>query len=91
MLVLIGGAVGIGAASGLFTVHVLDQHAVEAGVRKILTENFELDVTDVRCPASQEIRPGNTFTCSVTFTSGDTGDAPVTVVDEDGEYTVGSP
>ncbi|WP_165436125.1 DUF4333 domain-containing protein [Amycolatopsis suaedae] len=69
----------------------LDQAAVEEGVRKVLTESFQLkDVTDVDCPGKQPVRVGHEFTCTASV-EGERRSIPVTVKTDEGRYEVGAP
>jgi hypothetical protein len=87
---LIAAVAAVGAAAGWFTTRYLDDVAVEAGVREILTEHYDLaDVGRVDCPPDEEISPGNTFTCTVQLDGPKT--VRVTVRDERGTYIVGLP
>lgn len=91
LVVAAGGVAAGGTAAGWFTTYLLDQQAVQDGVRTILAEHYDLDVSDVRCPATLEMKVGNTFTCSVRLDSGESKPVRIEVTGEDGEYTVDRP
>lgn len=64
-----------------------DQQALEAGVTKILTEDYGLGVTGVACPDDQTVSAGATFTCRANV-DGEQVDVPITVLDDQGTYQV---
>ncbi|GAA1986062.1 DUF4333 domain-containing protein [Amycolatopsis minnesotensis] len=70
---------------------VFDQAAMQDAVKNVLTQAYRVaDVQSVSCPASQEVRPGSKFDCTVK-----TGDKErkvgITVKDADGHYEVSQP
>lgn len=78
---------------GFLNTKVFDQTALQGpdGVQKILTEDYKVeDIKSVTCPADQEVKQGNKFTCDVTV-----GDkkmtVQITVTNDDGEYQVALP
>ena len=90
VIVLAAAAVGVlgFVTPGFFTKKVLDQAAVQDGVKKILKEKYSEDATEVKCPADQEVKVGHTFTCDVKV-DGDSRTVTITVKSEDkAEYEV---
>ena len=76
---------------GWFVTRVFDPAAVQAGVAKILTDDYSTDgVADVRCPQNVQVTAGATFTCDATI-DGDPVSVPITVTDDRGGYQVGRP
>jgi hypothetical protein len=76
---------------GWFVTRVFDAAAVQAGVAKVLTEDYATDgVADVRCPQNVQVSAGATFTCDATI-DGDPVTVPITVTDDRGAYQVGRP
>jgi hypothetical protein len=76
---------------GWFVTRVFDSGAVQAGVAKVLTDDYATDgVADVRCPQDVQVSSGATFTCDATI-DGDPVTVPVTVTDDRGGYQVGRP
>ncbi|WP_191251602.1 DUF4333 domain-containing protein [Amycolatopsis oliviviridis] len=70
---------------------VFDPRTMQADVRKILTETYEVrEVGDVLCPANQTVKDGSTFTCTVQV-AGEGKTVTITVTGEDGRYEVGAP
>lgn len=70
---------------------VLDAEAVEEGVRKVLTNDYQITkLESVSCPAGRELRPGNTFECVVRIDNREQT-VPITVKTEDGQYEVARP
>lgn len=69
---------------------VLDADAVAQGVTRVVTDDWHRRITDVSCPADQEVRPGVRFTCAATV-DGRPVRVPVQVVGADGTYSVGQP
>lgn len=69
----------------------LDQTSAQNGVRKVLTDDYQAGtVTDVRCPAKQEVAKGKSFTCSAKV-GGQQQKIKVTFLDDDGKYEVARP
>ena len=78
-------------APGFFKKKVFDNTAVQSGVQKILTENYKISgVSGVTCPADQDVKKDNTFTCTATI-NGKSQSVKITVKTDDGEYEVGQP
>jgi hypothetical protein len=76
---------------GWFVTRVFDAAAVQAGVAKILTDDYATDgVADVRCPQNVQVVAGATFSCDATI-DGDPVSVPITVTDDRGGYQVGRP
>ncbi|MFI6303431.1 DUF4333 domain-containing protein [Amycolatopsis thailandensis] len=70
---------------------VFDPRTMQADVRKILTETYQLgEVGDVLCPANQTVKDGSTFSCTVQV-GGEGKTVTITVTGEDGRYEVGAP
>ncbi|KAA0021299.1 DUF4333 domain-containing protein [Antrihabitans cavernicola] len=69
----------------------LDQNAAQEGVQKVLTDSYGAeDVTDVSCPADQEVKKDATFDCTVKV-GGDEKKVTVKFTDDSGTYEVGRP
>ncbi|MBF6347147.1 DUF4333 domain-containing protein [Nocardia cyriacigeorgica] len=69
----------------------LDQAAVQSGVQKVLSESYGIeDVSDVSCPAGQEVKVDATFTCDLKV-SGEAKKVSVKITKDDGTYEVGRP
>lgn len=84
---------GIGVAGAYFVTgrSTLDQQAAEVGVARVLTTSYGLaKVTDVSCPAGQQVKKNDTFTCTVRV-DGESRDVTITFVDDEGTYEVGRP
>lgn len=92
IVVVVLAAVGVGLWQfGVFQGKVLDQNAVQAGVQKVLREDFgEGDVKDVSCPADQPVKTGTTFECSATV-AGQPKKVSVRVLNDQAQYEVGAP
>ena len=76
---------------GWFVTRVFDAGAVQAGVAKVLADDYATDgVADVRCPQDVQVTTGATFTCDATI-DGDPVTIPITVTDDRGAYQVGRP
>jgi hypothetical protein len=74
---------------GFLNKKVLDQAAVQDGVKKILKERYNEEATDVACPADQEVKVGKTFDCTLKV-NGDSRKVTITIKSEDkAEYEVG--
>jgi hypothetical protein len=74
---------------GFFVTKVLDQTAVQNGVKQMLA-TYGVTADSVSCPAKQEVKAGNTFTCTATV-GGKQQQVTVTVQDAGGDYQVGHP
>jgi hypothetical protein len=81
---------------GFLNTKVFDQNALQGddGVKKILVEDYKVEnIESVSCPADQEVKQGNKFTCTVKIG----GDEPtemtvnITVTNDEGEYQVALP
>ena len=76
---------------GWFVTRVFDASAVQAGVAKVLADDYATDgVADVRCPQNVQVTTSATFTCDATI-DGDPVTIPITVTDDRGAYQVGRP
>jgi uncharacterized protein DUF4333 len=86
---------------GFLNKKVLDQSALEGdnGVKKILTTTGQGgysvpadQIEKVTCPANQEVKAGNTFSCDVTFkTDPKNRVVDIKILDDKGTYEVGQP
>jgi hypothetical protein len=83
------------STSADLAIKVFDESALESddGIKKILVEDYKMRAETVNCPADQEVRAGNKFTCVVRIGEGDFKELAVTitVVNDSGEYQVGLP
>ncbi|UJW30700.1 DUF4333 domain-containing protein [Saccharothrix sp. AJ9571] len=75
-----------------FNKKVFDNVAMQDAVRKVLTENYQVQgVEGVTCPESKEVKNGTGFDCEAKI-GGATKMVPIKVVNEaDGTYEVGTP
>lgn len=95
-VIVVAAAVGVTGfwKPGFFVTTVLDQSAVQNGVKTVLTDQppkgYGLTVSAVSCAADQEVAAGRTFDCSATV-DGQRKTVTVTVKDADGNYEVGQP
>ncbi len=79
---------------GFLNKKVLDENALEGdnGVKKILIDSYHRTPTKVDCPANQEVKTGNTFTCQVTFNEDPKNqEVDIKILDDKGTYEVGTP
>jgi hypothetical protein len=86
-------AVGVAGfvVPGLFVHPVLDQAAVQDGVREVLRTDYRVaNVSSVACPADQEVVPGHSFRC-VALISNARADVTVVIQDRNGSYLVSHP
>jgi hypothetical protein len=77
---------------------VFDEYALEGdrGVKKVLIGSYGMpadQIQSVDCPADQEVRVGNKFTCTVQLDGGNPRErvVDITVRSDNGEYEVGTP
>ncbi|HEU5474838.1 MAG TPA: DUF4333 domain-containing protein [Actinophytocola sp.] len=99
VVVAAGAVVVLGFfAPGFFNKKVFDENALEGdnGVRKVLTASYGVQseqIENVDCPANQEVKQGNKFSCTVKLGGDNGGDkvVDITVRDNDGQYEVGAP
>jgi hypothetical protein len=81
-------------APGFFVTTVLDQTAVQNGVKTVLSsqppQGYGQTVTAVSCPANQPVNAGDRFDCTVTV-DGSQKKVTITVQDSTGDYEVGQP
>lgn len=91
-LVVIAAVLVLGFVTpGFFNTKVFDSGAMQGDVQKILTGTYKLDgVSNVNCPAQQEVKDGASFTCTATI-GGKEQKVPITVQGSDGNYQVGIP
>jgi len=81
---------GFGAPGFLVTT-VLDQVAVQDGVRAVLQHDHRLgNVTSVVCPPNQRSVPGHSFDCTAMINNSWVV-VPVVIQSRDGRYQVGLP
>jgi Domain of unknown function (DUF4333) len=90
VLVVAGGVVAVLAATGMLGKTTFDNVAVQDGVRKVLTEDYNKNVGAVSCPAGEEVKTGRTFNCVATV-DGQERQVTITVKTDSGEYEVGEP
>lgn len=93
VVVIAGVVVAVLAFTGALGKTTFDNTAVQDGVKKILTENYNVPadkVGAVSCPAGQEVKAGATFTCTATI-DGQARQVTITIKNKDGEYEVGQP
>lgn len=86
-------AVGVAGfvVPGLFVHPVLDQAAVQDGVRNVLRTDYRVaNVSSVVCPADQEVVPGHSFRC-VALINNARADVTVVIQDRNGSYLVSHP
>lgn len=71
---------------------VFDREKVEDGVADLVRNSYDMAATGADCPEAEntEVKPGNTFTCSLTI-DGDLYETTITVKDDDGTYEVDVP
>jgi hypothetical protein len=93
-----GAVVAVGAVAvagfvvpGLFVRTVLDQEAVQNGVRQVLHNVYHVsNVSSVDCPADQEVVPGSSFRC-IAMINNSRADVTVVIQDREGSYLVVHP
>ena len=76
---------------GFFVTEVLDQAAVQNGVRSVLVNDYKLrNVGEIACPQDQQVLPARDFICTATV---DNAPAQIRVVirDSSGHYLVSRP
>lgn len=76
--------------AGVFTKKVFDTAKVEQGVTGVLTNDYKLKASDVKCPDNEPVKTGTTFNCQVTV-DGAQKNVQITVKSDDGHYEVGQP
>ena len=94
----VGAVAAVGAVAvaglvvpGLFVRTVLDQAAVQNGVRDVLRNDYHVaNLSSVACPADEEVMPGHSFRCVVTINNA-RADVTVVVQNRQGSYVVGRP
>ncbi|RSM73921.1 DUF4333 domain-containing protein [Amycolatopsis sp. WAC 01375] len=80
-----------GGSSSAVPGRVFDPRTMQADVRKILTETYQVsEVGDVLCPPNQTVKDGSTFSCTVQV-GGEGKTVTITVTGDDGRYEVGAP
>lgn len=91
VVVVVIAALGITGfvVPGFFVTKVLDQSAVQDGVKQMLSRYGD-PADSVTCPADQEVKAGNVFTCSAVI-GGTARQITVTVLDTNGNYQVSRP
>jgi hypothetical protein len=92
VVVLLAVAAVLGFVTpGLLVTRVLDQFAVQDGVRAVLQHDHRLgNVTSVLCPPNQRAVPGHSFDCTAVINN-NWVDVPVVIQSRDGRYQVGLP
>ncbi len=86
VLLILGGAL---AALLIPSGPVLDSAAVEQGVQRVLTEDYDAgNVSNVDCPRGQPVEPGTSFECTATIEGAEQA-VPISVTTTEGEYVVG--
>lgn len=75
---------------GFFLTRVFDAAAVQAGVQRVLTDDFDRQVTAVTCARDIRVITGSSFTCDATI-DGATVKVPIKVTSDAGAYEVGPP
>jgi hypothetical protein len=76
---------------GFLLIKVLDPAAVQTGVQKVLTNDYEITgVGTVTCPDKQRVVPGGTFQCQAVV-NGKPVTVPVRVTSDTGDYEVSRP
>lgn len=98
VILTIAGLVGLAAIVILVTAVIylggskkLDQHAAEAGVKKVLTSDYAVqNVGDVKCPSDITVSADTTFECTVVVGS-DTMKVTSKFTNDNGTYEVGRP
>ncbi|WP_214405066.1 DUF4333 domain-containing protein [Pseudonocardia lacus] len=92
VVVLVLAAVGVlgFVTPGFFVTKVFDTQAVQAGVQKVLTDEYGLTVESVTCGQNIRVDNGATFECDATI-DGQPQKVPVKVTSADGDYEVGRP
>lgn len=91
VVVIAAAAVLLFWKPGFAVTTTFDSSSVESGVKKILTDSYNITgVGSVSCPSGQEVTDGNTFQCTVMI-QGTQKKVTITVKGSDGEYVVGRP
>jgi len=76
---------------GFFVTKVFDTAAVQSGVQRVLTENYQVaDVSGVVCGPDIKVVQGATFTCEATI-AGTKKSVQVRITSNAGDYEVGRP
>ncbi|MEU6640976.1 DUF4333 domain-containing protein [Saccharomonospora sp. NPDC046836] len=91
VVVLLAGG-GIAAwLLGAFRGDVLEQRSLQTGVATVLRDSYgEHDVTNVQCPADQQVQTGHTFECTVEI-GGQRRAVSIRVLNDKPEFEVGAP
>lgn len=90
VVVLIVIVVVVLLVTGVFSKKVFDTAKVEQGVTGVLTNDYKLKASNVKCPDNEAVKTGATFTCTVTV-DGAQKNVQITVKSDDGHYEVGQP
>ncbi len=69
----------------------IDTDKAESAISKAVTEQAVAKVRSVTCPKGKEAKKGGTFTCAVVGTDGSTGNALVTMKDDNGSVSISAP
>src|SRR6476469_2091990 len=81
---------------GFLNTKVFDQSSLQGdeGVKKVLVNDYKVEnIQSVSCPADQEVKSGNKFSCKVKVGGDDPKELTVqiTVTSDDGQYQVALP
>jgi hypothetical protein len=92
VVVVVLAAVGVlgFVTPGFFVTKVFDATAVQQGVQKILSDNYQVTASAVTCPANVKVASGASFECQATV-DGAQKKVPITVTSNSGDYQVGRP
>jgi uncharacterized protein DUF4333 len=92
VVVVVLAAVGVlgFVTPGFFVTKVFDATAVQQGVQKILSDNYQVTATAVTCPQNVKVASGASFECQATV-DGAQKKVPITVTSNSGDYQVGRP
>lgn len=91
LLVIAGGVVAALVLTGALGKKTFDNNAVQRGVETILTRDYGIEkVSNVSCPAGQEVKSGKTFDCSVSVDN-QQRTVTITVKTDSGDYEVSQP
>jgi hypothetical protein len=92
VVVVVLAAVGVlgFVTPGFFVTKVFDATAVQQGVQKILSDNYQVTASAVTCPANVKVASGASFECQATV-DGAQKTVPITVTSSSGDYQVGRP
>jgi hypothetical protein len=69
----------------------IDSAKAEKAITTAVTQQAGAKVKSVTCPEDKEAKKGGSFTCSVVGTDGSTGNAIVTMKDDEGAVSISAP